>query len=524
MSANADRPKYIEAMLDPNFYATPLSEPPELLQTHISYVILAGDHAFKFKKDVDLGFVDFSTAAKRKADCLRELRLNQRFSPEIYEDVVCLRPTGEGFEMIEGVTDSKREGEYAVRMKRFSQEELFSRMFDAGLLKETHLRSLGRQLAVMHGEAGSDARVRAFGEPEAVRSVAMESLATAKNYVGRHLSAEDFEAIEMGTRRFFEWQQALLVRRRDEGWVRECHGDLHLNNVCWFDDKAHAFDCIEFNEAFRCIDTLYDAAFMFLDLVERGRADLAFRFLNTYLERMNDYRGPALLPLYSSMRAMIRGKVASISSEDEALSDEARADAAENAGRYYSFARRFLEKRENAVFVVCGVSGTGKSTFAGLLAARRGLIHIRSDAVRKHLLGLSLDKNAGSEAYTAEVSDRVYRTLAEHACFLARARVPIVLDATYSRSKDRRVLIDALQDLGITPYFVVCDAPDEVLARRLTERRGDVSDAGPGLIAEQRKNWEPFEDGQHLLRVDTTRNLCDVELIEGVKTSLFASR
>ena len=300
-------PPIIEQMLLPEFYDHPVTKPIQLLQTHISFVLLTGSYAYKVKKPMNFGFLDFSTLEKRKYFCEEELRLNRRLAPDLYLSVLPIIETDGKYHFDK--TGTGTPVEYAIAMPEFAQEDLLIEMFTSGRLTADHVKQIGEQLAAFHQNALTNDHINSFGTMESVRAVANDNYASTESYIGIAQTQAQLDQTRNYTEQFFVENAALFSDRITKGKVRECHGDVHLKNICLYQDQIQIFDCIEFNEPFRNSDVLYDAAFLLMDLQARGRKDLANIFLNTYLERTGDYEGAVLLPLHCSMRAYIRAKV-----------------------------------------------------------------------------------------------------------------------------------------------------------------------------------------------------------------------
>jgi aminoglycoside phosphotransferase family enzyme/predicted kinase len=478
-------------MLRPEFYPHPVTAPVRLIQTHISFVLLTGPYAYKVKKAVDLGFLDFSTLERRRHFCQEELRLNARGAPGLYVDVVPITLDG-GREPVE----------YAVRMHQFPADELYSERQGRGELDAAAVRGLARIVAAYHASAPTSDQVRTFGSPDKVRATVEQNFRQTERFArpGGPLTREHFDEMREFTRRFFADRDDAFRRRVTGGFIRECHGDLHLGNVCRWNGRVMLFDCIEFSDDFRFVDTAYDVAFAAMDLEARGRPDLAAAFLNEYLERTGDWDAGAVLPLYQCRQAYVRGKVNSLLAEEPEEDDAARALARADAAHYYALAaeysRRFGAGGTGHLVLMSGLSGSGKSTVARALAARlgSGAIHIRSDAVRKHLAGVALDDRAGADVYSPAMTARTYARLLDLGSALASAGWVVILDAKYDRVTLRGDAIQRARLAGLPLHIVHCAAPPDVLRERVTARAGDVSDATAGLLEEQQRSVEPFTE------------------------------
>jgi aminoglycoside phosphotransferase family enzyme/gluconate kinase len=498
----------VEALRDPACYPHPVDR-VVVLETHISYVLLAGEYAYKLKKPVRLPFLDFSTPQLRRRYCRDELRLNRRTAPQVYLDVV---PIG-------GDLRAPRVGvggpalEHAVRMRRFSQEGLFSRLAARGALQEEHVEALAGALARFHGAIAGGAVPGGIGTAEAIRAPAMENfneiLALRPNGPAR-------DALE-ALRRWTQAEGAALAptfeARRRGGFVRECHGDLHLGNVVSIGGEAVLFDGIEFAPRFRWTDVMADAAFPFMDLT-RGMERLAWRFLDRYLQRTGDYEGLAVLRFYAVYRAVVRAKIAAVRAGQLGHDDPRRLDALAELDEYLELARRLASRHPPVLALMHGVSGSGKSTAAQALLEALGAVRLRSDVERKRLHGLDpaarTDSAVGGGIYTAEAGERTYRRLAELARTALSAGYPVVIDAAFLERPRRDGLREVARACNAAFRIVSCFAPPEVLRERVGRRSHDIADAseaGPEVLERQLALEHALAPGEaaYATRIDTSR-------------------
>ncbi|NJK34914.1 MAG: AAA family ATPase [Oscillatoriales cyanobacterium SM2_2_1] len=504
-------PALIEQMLRPEFYPHPVRMPISLLQTHISYVLLTGDYAYKVKKPMNFGFLDFSTLEKRHFFCQEEVRLNQRLATSLYLGVCGIGQDAQGAYFLvpkvgEG-QDSPEVVEYAVQMVEFDQAQLLIHLFEAGALGYGEVREIGMQLAAFHQQALTNEHIASFGTAAGLKAVCDDNYAQTKKYVGITQTESQLGETQEFSNRVFVEQADLFARRVREGRIRECHGDLHLKNICLHRGLVQIFDCIEFNEPFRNTDVLYDAAFLLMDLQFRDRRDLGNEFLNTYLEQTGDYGGAVLLPLFLSMRAYVRAKVTSFLLDDPNVPVEVRSAAITEAIAYFRLAWQYTRLPSGRIIVMSGVSGTGKSTLGRQLSRVLEAIQIRSDAVRKHLAGLPLRSRGDTALYSPTMTEKTYDQVLSYGVTLARAGFTVILDAKYDRVARRAAVLAAAADLPVT--IIYCHAPTTVLQERLVARAAtdeDVADATVDLLQRQQELFEDFTELErsHLVRVDTT--------------------
>jgi uncharacterized protein len=509
---DATLPRLIQQMLQPDFYSHPVQEPIQLLQTHISYILLTGEYAYKIKKPINFGFLDFTSLEKRRYFCNEELRLNQRLSTELYLGVLPILERAGQYRL--GGSDVEQTiVEYTLQMREFPQEMLLSQLFRDGKLTPEMVQKLAEQVATFHASAVTNPEVTAYGSLESVQKVDTNNQAISAAFVSTSQTQQQLDETRAFTTHFFECHADWFAQRQTDGKIRECHGDLHLNNVCFYQNKIQIFDCIEFNQAFRNIDVIYDAAFLVMDLEFRGRVDLANLFLNTYLEQTGDYKGAVLLPLYLSMRAYIRGKVNSLALNDPAISAPHKAEFLQCAQAYYRQAWDYAQRSPGRIILMSGLSGSGKSTVARQLAQKLNAIHIRSDAVRKHLAEIPLHQRgdsfspkaqggiAGSGIYTLEMTQKTYSTLLELGLLLSQQGWPVILDAKYDRQSLRQPLLEAASAAQIPITIVECTAPVEVLRDRLNHRANDIADATADLLESQIKAAEPLTDSEKTVTI-----------------------
>ncbi|MBW4519166.1 MAG: AAA family ATPase [Scytolyngbya sp. HA4215-MV1] len=496
-------PLLIQSMQRSQFYPHPVTEPIQLIQTHVSYVLLTGDFVYKVKKPVNFGFLDFSTLEKRHHFCQEELRLNQRGAGDLYLEVLPITQSGEQFQL----GGDGQTVEYAVKMRQFPQDTLLSHLFEQGNLTEAILLNLAKTLADFHQTAPTSGYVRSFGEIPQVRQSIDENYDQTVQYIGGPQTQSQFDETKAYTDRFFAERHPLFASRIQHNWIRECHGDVHLRNIALWQDKLWLFDCIEFNEPFRFVDVMFDVAYIIMDLDVRKRSDLSTLFLNAYIEQTGDWEGLQVLPIYLSRQSYVRAKVTSFLLGDPSLSDAARQQIHDTAASYYTLAWQYTRPKQGQLILMSGLSGSGKTTTARLLARQSGAIHIRSDAVRKHLAGIPLQANGGDELYTPEMSQKTYAHLLELGISLAAEGYAVILDAKYDRQATRSTAIAQAQAQALPLKIVHCTAPLEVLQSRLKQRQGDISDATMEVL--QHQNFEVFtEIEQPFVKiVNTTQEL-----------------
>jgi uncharacterized protein len=496
----------IQQMLTSEFYPHLVMLPIQLMQTHASYVLLTGEFVYKLKKPVNFGFLDYSTVEKRQHFCTEEIRLNQRGAKELYLEVVSIAKQGSKYQ----IGSDGEIVDYAVKMVQFPQSALLSNMFESGTMTIEQIEDMGKVVARFHADARTDEYISSFGTVAKIRQSIDDNYRQTEKYIGRAQTQSQFSETKAYTDRFLQEHSQLFLDRIAGGFIRECHGDLHLRNICRWHDKTLLFDCIEFNEPFRFVDTMYDIAFAVMDLEARGGKDFANRFLNTYVEQTGDWEGLQVLPMYLSRQAYVRAKVTSFLLDDPTVANEERIAAAQTAGDYYRQAWEYTRTASvGRLIMLSGLSGAGKSTLGKRIALAVGGVHLRSDAVRKHLGGISLMSKGDESLYTPEMTAKTYQRVLELASKLTAQGFTVTLDAKYDRVDLRAAVVDLAVDRGISLQIVHCTAPADVLRDRLIQRTGDIADATVDLLASQQAAWEDFTpaERQYVTTVDTTQDL-----------------
>ena len=333
----AEFPPLIQAMLDPEFYPHHPKK-VELIQTHISYIFLTGEVVYKVKKPVNFGFLDFTTLEKRHHFCQEEIRLNKRFSPEVYIKAIPISQVGNVFR----VGDDSRVVEYAVTMKRINEDHMLYRLLEAGKVKSEDMERIGRHLAKAYAEIPSDEKAQAFGSLDVISINVVENFEQTRKYISGPVSSEAFETIESWSLAFMKKKKALFEQRVAQGYIKDCHGDLHLQHICIEGEKIYIFDCIEFNERFRFGDVASDVAFLAMDLDFNRHPALERTFVHAYTEASGDTTLVKVLPFYKVYRAYVRAKVTSFMLDDTGLDERTKEEVFRSAKDYYDLALGYV--------------------------------------------------------------------------------------------------------------------------------------------------------------------------------------
>lgn len=492
---------------------------PELIETHISWVILSGPYAFKIKKPVNFGFLDFSKLNSRKLFCAEEIRLNRRLAPDLYLDVLPITLNGNGIQ-VGGDGDVV---EYMVRMKRFDQAAQLDKQLAAGKVKPEDMRAFARRLGSFHERAAVARGPMINTLAENVHTAAMDNVETILR--SALLTDEQRRIVEV-LARWSELRHAELAprlqARAQNGMIRECHGDLHLSNLVRLADySVTAFDCIEFSDELRWIDVLNDAAFLFMDLKERNRPDLAYGFLSAYLERSGDYGDLDVLRYFMVYRSMVRAKVALLTGDIAGVSMEERQRASQRCQDHLALSMRLSSRTRPCLVLMHGLAGAGKSWVSERLAMYLPGIRMRSDLERKRMYGLPLltaSYSAATEGiYTPEANARTYRLLRDNARLMLSAGFNVIVDAAFLQRPNRDMFRELAAELCVDFLILDVKAPMPVMRRRIKKRQleaADPSDAGLTILDHQVANAKPFGDAEmpDVLGVTSSQNL-DVDLV-----------
>ncbi len=494
----------VEALRNPACYPHPVDK-VTLIETHISFVLLTGSFAYKIKKAVDLGFVDYTTLARRRLFCEEELRLNRRLAPGLYLDVVGFRGTPENPRFCADCETI----EYAVKMAEFSQQDLLAAVLARNALTGLHVDRLARRLAAFHMAAPAVAAQAGLGSAQAVCKTVEDNFACI---IERH--ADPRLAVLHGwcTSGYARLRDRICQRRAD-GWVRECHGDLHLGNLVLVADEPQAFDCIEFSDELRWIDVISDLAFLVMDLAVHGRPDYGRRLLTAWLEITGDYEGLVLLNFYQAYRALVRAKVALLRANG--LQASAGRSSYDQATVYLDHAFSLMTPPRPALLVTHGFSGSGKTALARRVAEQTGPILLRSDVERKRLHGLAplANSNSAPDAgiYSGPATRATYDRLARLAAMLLDAGHAVIIDAACLLRWQREHFLALARQASVPVLILDCQAPPATLRLRVSQRTGDASEAGASILDQQLKTAELLSPAEQslALAIDTTSPVPD---------------
>ncbi len=500
----------IEALLNPDCFPHPVKT-ISVAETHISWVILTGPYAYKIKKPVNFGFVNFSTLARRKWFCTEEVRLNRRLAPDLYLGVIPIT----GSPLVPQLGGEGTPIEFAVKMKQFSpNQELTQILSDPGNHREV-VTQLAHIIADFHGRVDRAPAGTNFGTPDRIWGAVRECLEEIPMSGGSSEIREQLQDIRAWLEVERQNQQATFLQRKLQGSIRECHGDLHVANIAVNEGKPWVFDALEFQPWLRWIDVMSEVAFLAMDLEKRGRRDLAAIFLNTYLEIRGDYSGVRVLRFYKIYRALVRSKVAGLRLAQLTNRDREWGEAKQEFYGYVRLAHRLIKGSSPGLILMHGVSGSGKTTISTKIMLELGAIRVRSDIERKRT---ELEGETGQESfgrnkdlYHSSMTEAVYRRLRELASLLLQCGETVIVDATFLKEGHRAHFFQLSQDCGCPCVILAISAPTKVLEERLQMRNEegiDASDATAEVMKQQKKLKKPFTplERKHVIQVNSTNS------------------
>lgn len=488
----------IDALQNPACYPHPVDS-VKVLETHISWLLLAGDFAYKIKKPVDFGFLDFSTLARRQFFCHEELRLNRRLAPALYLEVVGIGGSPEA-----PLFGTEPAFEYAIRMRRFAEEDLLDHRLAQGRLTVKHLEHLAETMAQFHACLPPAAPDSGFGDAEAVAAPARQNFLQLAPLLDESYT-DRLAHLQAANEREYQRCLSLFSQRLQLGRVRECHGDLHLGNIVLVDDRPIPFDGIEFNPALRWIDGISDIGFLLMDLMHRQRADLAYALLNAYLQDSGDYDGLGVLRFYLGYRALVMAKVSAIRARQTGKTASlAQCDS------YLTLAEQLYRPKRATLIITNGLPGCGKTVVSQIVLEKFQAIRLRSDVERKRLFGLgALERSASTPEggiYSAEATVRTYRRLVELARSILHHGHSVIVDAAFLKHAERQAFATLAEELAI-PFWILAIQSDEALQRqRIRDRQRQGQDASEADILV----YETLKTAQEALTTAETQQAISV--------------
>jgi aminoglycoside phosphotransferase family enzyme/predicted kinase len=504
-------PPALEALLAADAYPH-AARGIELLETHLSWVLLTGEYAYKIKRPVQYPFVDMRAPAVRAHLCAEELRLNRRFAPELYLGV-CAICQVDGRAVIDG---SGPVIEHAVRMRQFDRTQELDALLRAGRIEPAELEAFGVAVAQVHARLPQVHPPDRRGTASAVRAQILVNLDQTAQALAVLDKRPAIEALRAPLSEQLDANAAVLAARWAAGRVRECHGDLHARNIVRLGDRLVAFDCLEFEPDFRWIDVAEEIAMLLADLDWRGQPRLAHAFLGGYLGCSGDYEALRVLPLYRAHCALVRAKVAALNARASPAA-LVRESWCVEMDALVDRAGRALRQRTPRLLVLCGLPGSGKTWLSQALGVRLGAVLLRSDVERRRLAGLAPSASSGSAPgaglYTERANALVYEHLAARVQDVLGGGWTAIVDASFTLRADRQRMAALAARLGIPAWLIHCSAPEPLLQQRLalrTQAGLDASEAGAAVLAWKQQRFEPVDplDGLPVIEADTSDPAC----------------
>ena len=475
----------VAAMLEPGFYPKPTSKVIHK-ETHISHVFLTDDLVYKVKKAVRFSFLDYSTLGKRRHFLNEELHLNRRLAPSVYLAVMPISFDATGWRL-GGWSEPV---EYTLIMRRLPERRMLPFLLESGQLTPEMMRAVAEVLAPFHAGAEQIQRGAAFHYPSSIQKQWEENLAELQPFFGTLIEEDAFAALQKFGAQFIDRHHDLFMRRFNEGWIRDVHGDLHCEHICFAPEGIQIFDCIEFGPQLRCCDLASEVGFLLMDLKVRGGGAMVRPFLTRYLELLYDPDLPVLLPYYRCYRALVRGKVEALRS----------GGPNSNASRYFRYALRFTwSSLKPFLVIVCGLTGSGKSTLARELGGRLGMPVINSDTVRKAIAGKLGPQAApfNEGLYSLNMTEKTYSKIAREAEKRILEGEGAILDATFSQKAYREKIIRLAEKHKVPLLLIDCSASEEITKGRLDQRAlegKDLSDGRWAIFLAQKAAYQPVEE------------------------------
>lgn len=499
----------LQALLRPETYGKDVKT-VRLIQTHTSWVFLTGRFAYKIKKPVFFGFLDYTTLEARKFFCEEELRLNRRLSPELYFDVIPITEE-------QGKISLNRKGkviDYAVKMKELPQESLMTELLKQNKISYPTIDKIAKIVADFHNQLPTDSKISQFGRIETIKFNWDENFVQTEEFIGKTISRQSFELIKKAVSKYTIEHLANFNRRIKLGKIKQCHGDLHSKNI-FITDKIYIFDGIEFNLRFSCCDTASEIGFFVMDLDYYGKQNLANFFVDRYLQYTQDYEMLALLDFYKCYRAYVRGKVTSFNLNDKNISEEEKAVAKKTAQRYFQLALHYAKNLFGTpkLIAMIGLPGVGKTHFAKAIAKKINGYHLRTDIIRKELMNLPREKHYytgyGSGIYQQAISEKTYDELYRRTRIYLKYGKTCILDATFAKFSARRSVRKIAKEFNVPLLFVECYCPDKIVFKRLAKRARDFdfSDANLEVYKAMKKDFDRVRRAKNVIKVNTARPL-----------------
>ena len=515
-----DQKTFVEEIKKPETFGKDI-ESVELIQTHISFVVLTGKYAYKIKKPVDFGFLDFSTLEKRKYFCNQEIKLNKRLCPDIYLEVVKITKKDNALE----INGSGEIVDYAVKMKEFSQRKIMTNLLDENKIDEATIENLVENLVSFYKKEKSTDEINKFGEIETIKQNTDENFDQTKEVIGKTIDKKKFDEIKNITNRFLEEKKDVFDKRIKNNYIKDCHGDLHTGNIVIKNNEICIFDCIEFNKRFRYSDAASDIGFLAMDLDYQGRPYLSSYLIKKYVEKSKDKGIYDVINFYKAYRAYVRGKVAGFKLNDPNILKEEKNKTVNVASKYFDLAYYYIQLVKNQLgekrpflFITSGLTGTGKTTAANKISVDYNARKISTDEVRKEMMGIDKYErhhepyNTG--IYSPEKMKETYLRVIEKGKKYLKKNRNVVLDATF-KTKDLREKAKEISDKEDSNFLIINTVmPEEKVKRYLEERvqKKSISDGRWEIYEKQKDSFDKLSSDEKYIQIDVSNNSYDYQM------------
>ena len=512
--SGAQRSRLIQFLLCSSSYPNSPAEVKHI-QTHASDVFIAAPYVYKIKKPVDFGFLDYSTLERRKYHCEKELKLNKRLCCVAYLGIeeISLK---DGV-LILGAGDETVE--YVVKMNLLPEEYFLHNLLKNDTVSEADFSRIAEKLANYYNSQGHSQEISKYGKPNKIKSVIDQNLDFSKQFIGKTISANTYRIIESYNNDITLTKSSLFIKRMEDGWIRDCHGDLRIEHINMLSDDVCIYDCIEFNEKFRHIDIASDVAFLSMDLDHQGYSRFSSFFINEISRLMKDDSIYDVLDFYKCYRAFVRGKVETIKALESEVPENERELARKSADSFFKLALKYaLFGSRPAILVSFGVIGTGKSTIASALSEELSFEVVSSDMVRKRISGISKFERRYEEydtgIYSRDVTKKTYDEVFDNAEAIVSNGKSVIVDASFSKTIWRESLVERAESLGAHLYFIQAQAPKNIIEQRLTTREKQEKTISDGRIEILGSFISDFEEPleiskESLIRIDTTKTISE---------------
>lgn len=490
----------------------------ELIETHISWVILTGEYVYKIKKPVNLGFLDFSTLVNRHHYCNEELRINSRLAPQLYLAVVTITGTIEK-PVINGAGDAL---EYAVKMKQFPQDVQLDRMLLNDKLSELHIDALANSVAEFHLKCDISNELSEYGTPKILFAPVVENFLQIAQQQNFNFDANKLDQLQQWSKDFFHLNEARFSKRKSNNFIRECHGDMHLGNIAFWNKEILIFDGLEFDKKLRWIDVISEIAFIVMDLEHRDQYKFARRFLNLYLEITGDYDGVTLLDFYLVYRAMVRAKVSCIQAQQQSKNKILQQQLTQNYNDHINLALSYIEQKQPSLIITHGFSGSGKTILSQTILEQVAIIRLRSDVERKRLFGLDIMSNSNSTTndniYSSNATEKTHQRLFKLASAILNKGRSVIIDATFLSREYRQQASELAKQNKAHFYILDCQVSEKILLQRIAKRiqlNNDASEANKTVLENQLLHHDSLTDKElaYTTKINTGEELENSELL-----------